>query len=94
MENISQYPWHNCDNELNAAWPAYGILILQLINDAIYGPIELTRLLYLIINTPEFDRLRHIKQLGKFAMHHACIWVGLSYDNNIYYNIIPTIYSR
>ena len=92
MENISQYPWHNCGNESSAAWHAYGIITyLQAINDAIYGPIELTRLLYLIINTPEFDRLRHIKQLGKFAMHHACIWAWLSHDN-IYY--IPAIYSR
>ena len=48
---------------------------MQLINDAIHGPIELTSLVHKIINTPEFHRLKDIKQLGqypavyKFAMH-------------------------
>ena len=45
---------------------------MQLINDAIHGPIELTSLAYKIINTPEFHRLKDIKQLGKpSSYHHA-----------------------
>ena len=37
---------------------------LQIFNDPIYGLMELDSLLVAIINTPEFDRLRYIKQLG------------------------------
>ena len=39
--------------------------IVQLINDAIHGPVELTSLAYKTINTPEFHRLKDIKQLGE-----------------------------
>ena len=39
-------------------------IIIQLINDAIHGPIELSPLLYQIINTPEFHRLKDLRQLG------------------------------
>ena len=39
--------------------------MLQLINDAIHGPVQLNSLLVKIVNTPEFQRLRLIKQLGK-----------------------------
>ena len=42
----------------------YQIVNMQLINDAIHGPIELTSLVHKIINTPEFHRLKDIKQLG------------------------------
>ncbi|KAL5475489.1 hypothetical protein EMCRGX_G025309 [Ephydatia muelleri] len=35
-----------------------------IFNDPIYGLMELDSLLVAIINTPEFDRLRYIKQLG------------------------------
>ena len=41
----------------------------QHIKDPIYGSIELHPLLYEIINTPEFQRLRFIRQLGR------CTWV-------------------
>ena len=37
---------------------------IQIFNDPIYGLMELDPLLVAIINTPEFDRLRFIKQLG------------------------------
>ena len=37
---------------------------VQLINDAIHGPVELNSLLIAILDTPEFQRLRFIKQLG------------------------------
>lgn len=37
---------------------------VQLINDAIHGPVELNSLLTAILDTPEFQRLRFIKQLG------------------------------
>ena len=41
-----------------------GMFNIQLINDAIYGPVELTPLMFKIINTSEFHRLKDIKQLG------------------------------
>ena len=37
----------------------------QLFNDPIHGHIELHPLLVKIIDTPEFQRLRNIKQLGE-----------------------------
>ena len=37
---------------------------LFMINDPIHGHIELDLLLVKIIDTPEFQRLRYIKQLG------------------------------
>lgn len=49
---------------------------MQLINDAIHGPIELSPLLFQIINTREFHRLKDVHQLGKLWVH-ACIIVGL-----------------
>ena len=39
-------------------------LIFEQFRDPMYGDIELHPLLVAIINTPEFERLRHIKQLG------------------------------
>lgn len=41
----------------------------QLINDAIHGPIELSPLLYQIINTPEFHRLKDLRQLGRLLYY-------------------------
>ena len=41
---------------------------MKLINDAIHGPVELNSLLTAILDTPEFQRLRYIKQVGM----HAC----------------------
>ena len=40
------------------------ILFLQLINDNIHGHIELHPLIVKIIDTPHFQRLRYISQLG------------------------------
>lgn len=40
---------------------------MQLINDAIYRSIELSPLLYLILNTPEFHRLKDVRQLGGYT---------------------------
>ncbi|XP_036455136.1 deoxynucleoside triphosphate triphosphohydrolase SAMHD1-like [Colossoma macropomum] len=37
---------------------------MQVFNDPLYGPIEMHPLLVTIIDTPEFQRLRNIKQLG------------------------------
>ena len=39
--------------------------IMQMINDAIHGPIVLTPLQFQIINTREFHRLKDLKQLGE-----------------------------
>nr|XP_045726786.2 deoxynucleoside triphosphate triphosphohydrolase SAMHD1-like [Mirounga angustirostris] len=39
-------------------------IIFQVINDPIHGHIELHPLLIRIIDTPQFQRLRYIKQLG------------------------------
>ena len=41
---------------------------VQLINDAIHGPVELNSLLIAILDTPEFQRLRFIKQLGSYSL--------------------------
>ena len=48
------YDMHACMLEIH----------VQLINDAIHGPVELNSLLTAILDTPEFQRLRFIKQLG------------------------------
>ena len=36
----------------------------KIINDTIHGSISLSKLATLIIDTPEFQRLRYIKQLS------------------------------
>ncbi|KAF4118065.1 hypothetical protein G5714_000116 [Onychostoma macrolepis] len=38
--------------------------VMKIFNDPIHGHIELHPLLVKIIDTPQFQRLRHIKQLG------------------------------
>lgn len=43
------------------------IASMQIYHDPVHGPIELHPLLVSIINTRAFDRLKDIKQLGKFA---------------------------
>lgn len=57
----------------------------QIYNDPIHGSIEVHPLLNKIINTPEFHRLKDIKQLGKNTviwllyccyMHVHCSQVG------------------
>ena len=37
---------------------------MEVFSDAIHGPIEMHPLMVRIIDTPEFQRLRSIKQLG------------------------------
>ena len=49
-----------CDHQLIINQSAQ----IFMINDPIHGHIELHPLLVKIINTPEFQRLRYIKQLG------------------------------
>ncbi|KAK9981768.1 hypothetical protein ABG768_001292 [Culter alburnus] len=39
-------------------------MMLTVVNDSVHGHIELHPLLVKIIDTPQFQRLRHIKQLG------------------------------
>ncbi|XDV21776.1 hypothetical protein PO909_026796 [Leuciscus waleckii] len=45
-------------------WLKHFFYSLQIFNDPIHGHIELHPLLVKIIDTPQFQRLRHIKQLG------------------------------
>ena len=42
----------------------YYIILLQVFNDPIHGHIEVHPLCMKIIDTPQFQRLRDIKQLG------------------------------
>lgn len=49
--------------------------IEQIYNDALYGLIELHPLLRKIMDTPEFQRLRSIKQLG---MCIDCVVVSIA----------------
>lgn len=41
------------------------LMITQIFNDPVHGSIELHPLLVKIVNTPAFNRLKNIKQLGK-----------------------------
>ncbi|XP_072182301.1 deoxynucleoside triphosphate triphosphohydrolase SAMHD1-like [Diadema setosum] len=45
---------------------------LQSFHDIVYGTVELPPYCYLIIDTPEFQRLRHIKQLGPASFVYPC----------------------
>ena len=49
-----------------------------VINDPIHGHIELHPLLLRIIDTPQFQRLRDIKQLGKMGKRCVCVCVSVS----------------
>ena len=46
----------------------YNATNIQLINDAIHGPIKLTPLIYQMINTKEFHRLKYLRQQGQFKV--------------------------
>ena len=43
----------------------------QVFNDPIHGHIELHPLMVRIIDTPQFQRLRYIKQLGKDSQYQT-----------------------
>jgi hypothetical protein len=62
----------------------FSISSLQLINDAIHGPIELSPLLYQIINTPEFHRLKDLRQLGIDLLFSACSCIHVAIYSNTY----------
>ncbi|CAC5387361.1 SAMHD1 [Mytilus coruscus] len=58
----------------------------MILNDAIHGTIELDPLLIKIIDTPQFQRLRNIKQLG------GCYFVYPSASHNRFEHSIGTYY--
>jgi len=65
----------------------------RLINDAIYGSIELSPLLYLILNTPEFHRLKDVRQLG--AGHY--VYPGANhtrFDHSIGVSHLAGVFAR
>ena len=45
-------------------WYKCLIIIFQVFNDPVHGHIELHPLMVKFIDTPQFQRLRYIKQLG------------------------------
>ena len=54
-----------------------------MFNDPVYGHIELHPLLVKIIDTPEFQRLRYIKQLGIID-----VWqIHIPVFNNCYHDV-------
>nr|XP_033770405.1 deoxynucleoside triphosphate triphosphohydrolase SAMHD1 [Geotrypetes seraphini] len=54
----------HCLQKLNQAFVETMQVTMKVFNDPIHGHIELHPLLIKIIDTPEFQRLRYIKQLG------------------------------
>jgi len=71
---ICMYPRHEhiWQNFLFATPPLF-----QVFNDPIHGHIELHPLMVRIIDTPQFQRLRHIKQIGNLRLS-LIIGVNLS----------------
>ena len=56
--------------------------VIQLINDAIHGSIELSPLQYQIMNTPEFHRLKNVKQLGqKYFSPNIIVGIYMVYSS-------------
>ena len=49
-------------------------LYLQVFNDSIHGHIEIHPLCVKIIDTPQFQRLRNIKQLGKIISNISIMY--------------------
>ena len=52
--------------------------VLQVFNDSIHGHIEVHPLCVKIIDTPQFQRLRNIKQLGEI-INNICIVQAYAY---------------
>ena len=46
----------------------------QVFNDPIHGHIELDPLCVMMIDTPQFQRLRRLKQLGLSGPSCQCVW--------------------
>ena len=65
--------------------------IMQVINDAIHGPIVLTPLQFQIINTREFHRLKDLRQLGEFSSIHDWVIKECIQPNSWYLIIITMI---
>uniref|UniRef100_A0A9J7Y3G3 HD domain-containing protein n=1 Tax=Cyprinus carpio carpio TaxID=630221 RepID=A0A9J7Y3G3_CYPCA len=59
---------------------------VKVVNDSIHGHIELHPLLVKIIDTPQFQRLRHIKQLG------GAYWVFPGASHNRFEHSIGVAY--
>ncbi|XP_072181380.1 deoxynucleoside triphosphate triphosphohydrolase SAMHD1-like [Diadema setosum] len=57
-------------------------VLVKTINDVIHGMIELPYFCHLIIDTPEFQRLRFIKQLGPVCYVYPCA-VHTRFDHSI-----------
>ena len=61
---------HN-NNNIKLHWPSVTVCCVyklnQVFNDPIHGHIELHPLMVRFVDTPQFQRLRYIKQLGQYS---------------------------
>ena len=64
----------------------------QIYNDPIHGSIEVHPLLDKIINTPEFHRLKDIKQLGKICAVKYYYWLLCCYIHVHCLQVEPTMF--
>lgn len=59
----------------------FSIFFFQVFNDSIHGHIEVHPLCVKIIDTPQFQRLRNIKQLGECLVTKPAIqWFATLYE--------------
>ena len=65
---------------------------MQIYNDPIHGSIEVHPLVDKIINTPEFHRLKDIKQLGKKCAVNTVIWLLCWYIHVHCLQVEPTMF--
>ena len=49
----------------------------KIINDPIHGHIQIPKSIMELVDTPEFQRLRYLKQLGMYAECKGLGWVLL-----------------